>query len=234
MILCLDFGNTRLKYALFDGQIMQDSGIMEDLTFSSIQKVISSQPISLIAICSVIDIPADLMDSLRLNYPIHLIAQEDTHIRFSTYDSSTLGLDRIILAEACLAKFPSQHCLCICLGTCITYNLISASGEFMGGAISPGLVMRATSMSMFTDKLPLISLRPDFSPWGKDTDTNLNAGLMAGALFEIRGFITDAKNRFPNLQVILTGGDAEYFEDHYPVDMNLAWKGLFSMSNKGK
>jgi pantothenate kinase type III len=53
---------------------------------------------------------------------------------------------------------------------------------------------------------------------------------MTGVLFEIKGFINEAKNRFPNLEVILTGGDAEYFKDHYPVDMNLAWNGLISMS----
>jgi len=230
MILCFDFGNTRLKYALFEGLSICDTGIMRDLTYANIQKLIGTQTISLVAICSVIDIPADLMDSLRLNYPVQLIAKEDTRILFSNYDSSTLGLDRIILAEACLTKFPHQPCLCICLGTCITFNLISASGEFMGGAISPGLVMRATSMSTFTDKLPLISLRADFSPWGKDTDTNLISGVMTGVLFEIKGFINEAKNLFPNLEVILTGGDAEYFKDHYPVDMNLAWNGLISMS----
>ncbi|NQW76957.1 MAG: type III pantothenate kinase [Cytophagales bacterium] len=232
MILCFDFGNTRLKYALFDGLGICDTGILEDLTFFSIKKVIGSKPISLIAICSVIDIPEDLIESLRLKYPIHLIAKEDTRILFSNYDSSTLGLDRIILAEACLAKFPHQPCLCICLGTCITFNLISATGEFMGGAISPGLIMRATSMSTFTDKLPLISLRVNFSSWGTDTNSNLNAGVMAGVLFEINGFISDAKNRFPDLQVILTGGDAEYFRDQYPVDMNLAWKGLISMCQR--
>ena len=113
MILCLDFGNTRLKYALFDGLSICGTGIMVDLTFFSIKKVIGSKPISLIAICSVIDIPEDLIQSLRLKYPIHLIAKEDTRILFSNYDSSTLGLDRIILAEACLAKFPHQPCLCI-------------------------------------------------------------------------------------------------------------------------
>lgn len=232
MILCFDFGNTRLKYALFDGANMFDSGFIEQLTFSCIQKVIASKDISLISISSVIDIPEDLIESLHLKYPIHFITKEDTQIRFSNYDSSTLGLDRIMLAEACLVNFPLQNCLCICLGTCITFNLISSTGEFIGGAISSGLFMRATSMSKFTDKLPHISLRPDFSPWGTDTNSNINAGVMAGVLFEINGFISDAKNRFPNLQVILTGGDAEYFRDQYPVDMNLAWNGLISMSNR--
>ena len=158
-----------------------------------------------------------------------MIAKEDAHIRFNQYDPSTLGLDRLMLAEACLAEYPQQNCLCLCLGTCITYNVISASGEFIGGAISPGLQMRTNAMAHFTDKLPLISLQADFIPWGKDTHSSLRAGVMAGAKFEMEGFIKDAKDQFADLQIILTGGDAVYFSDRYPVDQDLAWKGLIRL-----
>lgn len=230
MLLCFDFGNTRLKYALFDGTNIIETGFIEQLTFSCIQKVISSKNIRIISICSVIDIPEELIESLRFKYSIHFINKEDSRVHFSYYDSSTLGLDRIILAEACLVTFPLQNCLCICLGTCITFNLISSTGEFIGGAISPGLSMRAISMFKFTNNLPQISPKSNFTPWGTDTYSNLNAGVMAGILFEINGFIGDAKNRLTDLQIILTGGDAEYFKDHFSVDMNLAWNGLISMS----
>jgi type III pantothenate kinase len=232
MILCFDFGNTRLKFAFFDGKCLSETGFIADLSWPSFEKVLSSTNVSKIAICSVIEIPDEIIESLDKKYSIHFISKEDSKVRFTEYNASTLGLDRIILAEACLAKFPDQNCLCICLGTCITFNLIGSTGEFIGGAISPGLSMRATSMSTFTDKLPHISLMSDFSPWGTDTNSNLNAGVMAGALFELNGFISNAKNRFPDLAIILTGGDAEYFRDQYPVDMNLAWSGLISMSNK--
>lgn len=233
MILCFDFGNTRLKYALIDGPQLCETGFIADLSLASISKVASSHAVSTIAICSVIEIPAEIIESLRQQYPVYLMAKEDATVRFSEYDTSTLGLDRIILAEACLGEFPQQNVLCICLGTCITYNLISSEGEFIGGAISPGLQMRAKAMSEFTDKLPLVSLTPDFSPWGKDTDSNLHAGVMAGALFEIDGFIKDAKTRFPDLQVTLTGGDANYFAERYVVDAQLAWKGVLRMISKG-
>jgi type III pantothenate kinase len=232
MILCFDFGNTRLKYAFFDGSQLRETGFIADVSLASIAEITSNHTISLVAICSVIEIPIAIIDFLKANFQVHLIAKEDAKVRFSAYDATTLGLDRLILAEACLAEFPSQNSLCICLGTCITYNLISSEGEFIGGAISPGLQMRAKAMSEFTDKLPLVSIKPNFSPWGKDTDSNLNAGVMAGTLFEIDGFIKEAESRYPNLKVILTGGDAGYFADLYVVDAELAWKGFLPMIPK--
>ena len=232
MILCFDFGNTRLKYAFFDGSQLREMGFVADVSLASIAEITSTHTISLVAICSVIEIPVAIIDFLEANFQVHLIAKEDATVRFSAYDATTLGLDRIILAEACIAEFPSQNSLCICLGTCITYNLISSKGEFIGGAISPGLQMRAKAMSKFTDKLPLVSIKPDFSPWGKDTDSNLNAGVMAGTLFEIDGFIKEAESLYPNLKVILTGGDAGHFAERYVVDAELAWKGFLSIIPK--
>jgi type III pantothenate kinase len=232
MILCFDFGNTRLKYALIDGSIIQETGFITDMSLASIAEITSTHPISFVAICSVIEIPDAIIDFLKANFHVHLIAKEDASIRFSAYDTSTLGLDRLILAEACLDEFPGQNSLCICLGTCITYNLISSKGEFIGGAISPGLQMRAKAMSNFTDKLPLISLAKDFNPWGTDTIKSLNAGVMTGVLFEIEGFIKDATTRLPDLRVVLTGGDSNFFEDNYLVNTQLAWKGFIRMTPK--
>ena len=232
MILCFDFGNTRLKYAFFNGSRLRETGFLADLSLASIAEIKSTHTISLVAICSVIEIPDAIIDFLKVNFQVHLIAKEDATVRFSEYDATTLGLDRLILAEACLAEFPGQNSLCICLGTCITYNLISSEGEFIGGAISPGLQMRAKAMSKFTDKLPLVSIKPDFSPWGKDTDSNLNAGVMAGTLFEIDGFIKEAESLYPNLKVILTGGDAGHFAERYLVNAELAWKGFLSIIPK--
>jgi type III pantothenate kinase len=232
MILCFDFGNTRLKYALFDGSRLRETGFIADVSLSSIAQITSTPNINLVAICSVIEIPDEINNFLKANFQVHLIAKEDATVRFSAYDASTLGLDRLILAEACIAEFPGQNSLCICLGTCITYNLISSKGEFLGGAISPGLQMRAKSMSHFTDKLPLISLAKDFNPWGKDTISSLNAGVMAGVLFEIEGFIKDATTRLPDLRVVLTGGDSNFFVDNYLVNTQLAWKGFIRMTPK--
>lgn len=229
MILCFDFGNTRLKFAIFDGKDWVKSGFLTDLTFESILNIENPKLIKQLVICSVIAIPTELLAHLEQHYTVRYIRKEDSHLRFTHYDSTTLGLDRIILAEACHHQFPKQNCLCICLGTCITYNLIQSSGEFVGGAISPGLSLRAKSMAQFTDQLPLITPNPPFNVWGKDTPTNLQAGVMAGTLFEIKGFVEEAKIYYPDLQVILTGGDAAFFADYYPIDENLAWKGYISM-----
>lgn len=232
MTLCFDFGNTRLKYAFFDGSKLRETGFIADVSLVNISELTSTHTISFVAICSVIEIPDAIIDFLKANFQVHLIAKEDATVRFSGYDATTLGLDRIILAQACIAEFPGQNSLCICLGTCITYNLISSEGEFVSGAISPGLQMRAKAMAEFTDKLPLVSLKPDFTPCGTDTNSNLNAGVMAGTLFEIDGFIKEAESRFPTLNVILTGGDAGYFAERYLVDAELAWKGFLPIIPK--
>jgi type III pantothenate kinase len=87
-------------------------------------------------------------------------------------------------------------------------------------------------MSEFTDKLPLIDLKPDFTPFGTDTNSNLNAGVISGTLFEINGFIASAKKEFPDLRVILTGGDADYYKDLFEIDPLLAWKGFLRMIPK--
>ncbi len=84
-------------------------------------------------------------------------------------------------------------------------------------------------MAQFTDQLPLITPSPQFNVWGKDTPTNLRSGVMVGTLFEIKGFVEEAKKEHADLQVILTGGDADLFAEHYTVDANLAWKGFLAM-----
>lgn len=233
MILCFDFGNTRLKYALFDGTRLHKMGFISNVTLASIAEITSIHTISLVVICSVIEIPEVIIGFLKANFQVHLIAKEDATVRFSEYDATTLGLDRLILAESCIAEFPGQNALCICLGTCITYNLISSEGEFVGGAISPGLQMRAKAMSEFTDKLPFVELKGEFNPFGKDTLSNLNGGVMAGVNFEIQGFVSAAKEQFPDLHVILTGGDADYFQDQFKIDPQLSLKGFLRMAHRG-
>ena len=65
--------------------------------------------------------------------------------------------------------------------------------------------------------------------FGNNTQTNLIAGVMAGVEFEIKGFVQEAQKRVPNVQVLLTGGDAHHYEHLYPVDPDLVWKGMLSL-----
>jgi type III pantothenate kinase len=217
MKLLLDFGNTRLKYAVYAGQSKIVEGIIPDLTEESIRQIPYFSEVESIQLCSVIDVPAHVMDLLSNKLlPGHFAIQG------KDYDVSTLGKDRILLA---LGAGPNH--LVICLGTCITYNLVDESLAFIGGAISPGLRMRAAAMHEHTAQLPLIEPK-SYVYYGHDTVTNLTAGVMAGIEFEIRGFVQEAQKRIPTLQVVLTGGDAKHFEHLYSVDLDLVWKGMIN------
>src|SRR5699024_11592030 len=68
----------------------------------------------------------------------------------------TLGLDRIALAAAAVTKYPHKNILVIDAGTCVTYDIITADKEYLGGAISAGLNMRFRALNSFTADLPLL------------------------------------------------------------------------------
>ena len=126
----------------------------------------------------------------------------------------TLGLDRIASAVGAWDEFAGKNSLIIDLGTCITYDLITRDGTFRGGAIAPGIMMRAKSMHQFTGKLPLIELKaaePTHFP-GKTTAESMRLGVLQGVFHEISGYIYQLEEEIEDLHVILTGGDTSYFE----------------------
>ncbi|MDB5273001.1 MAG: putative transcriptional acitvator, Baf family [Chitinophagaceae bacterium] len=134
------------------------------------------------------------------------------------YDTpETLGLDRIAAAIGAQTLYPSQDVLVIDAGSCITIDLVTKEQEFAGGIISPGIRMRFKSMHVFTDKLPMIEWNPsDLSvpalP-GLSTRECMRGGVLKGMQFEIEGYVRYYSGQYPDLKVIMTGGDAPYFEN---------------------
>ena len=136
-------------------------------------------------------------------------------LKLDYHTPETLGSDRIAAAVGCYELFPNQNSLLIDFGTCITMDVISKEGEFKGGVIAPGLKMRMHSMSKFTANLPDIS-----NEWesleknllGKSTKECLQSGSYFGIIHEINGLKSQLASEFTSLNVILSGGDAHYFE----------------------
>lgn len=127
----------------------------------------------------------------------------------------TLGVDRIAAAVGAYHLFPNKNCLIIDVGTCMTIDFVDEFGTYQGGIISPGLQMRMKAMSYFTDALPDIS-----SNWqsfeeslpAKSTKGCLYNGAYQGMINEIEGFIFDFQSKFTSINIILVGGDAQFFE----------------------
>jgi type III pantothenate kinase len=122
----------------------------------------------------------------------------------------TLGPDRMALATAAFYHNPKGNTLVIDAGTCITYDLVNDRGEYLGGAISPGLYMRYKALHEYTEKLPLLTPESILDFIGNATETSMHSGVVNGISLEIDGVIQQYKSRFPHLTVILTGGDAQF------------------------
>jgi type III pantothenate kinase len=142
----------------------------------------------------------------------------------------TLGNDRIAAVAAANAQFPGQNCLVIDAGTAITFDLIDSQNVYRGGNISPGLSMRFQALHTFTQKLPLIEQSGETPLLGYSTETAIRSGVIWGVVFEIERYINELKGMYPNLQIMLTGGDSVFLADkiNYPifVDEFLVLKGL--------
>jgi type III pantothenate kinase len=151
------------------------------------------------------------------------------HNKYST--PHTLGLDRLAAVMGARAWGNHGPALAIDLGTCITYDVINAADEYLGGAISPGVSMRFEAMHRQTARLPLATLTKFPPPFiGEDTVSCLQSGVFFGVREELKGMIKAYAHIYPDLKVFICGGDAEYFEsltkDHIFVIPNLVLYGL--------
>ena len=101
----------------------------------------------------------------------------------------TLGVDRIAGRVAAQQNSPDLHCLVIDAGTCITYDFLDRDGNYLGGGISPGLMMRFQAVNTFTAKLPLVNLVEDPPLIGTSTETCIQSGVINGMIEELNGII---------------------------------------------
>lgn len=213
MNLVIDAGNTAVKLAVFE----QDRLLIQevspyDLVLSELEKMFDKYPGITYALLSAVGpweyTPKEwLPPSCKL---VHLNAKMKLPFQLLYDTPETLGKDRIALAAAALYAYPGKNVLVIDAGTCITYDLITAGKDYKGGAISPGLNMRYKAMHEGTNKLPL--LKPEFPQQltGTSTSASMHSGVVLGICFEIQGAIKEYQLLYPDLTVILTGGDAQF------------------------
>lgn len=233
--LCFDFGNTRLKCAVFSGNNINDIFVLENDSDETIRDLINKYQPQKTILSSVIDHNINIERILAENSLFHKLSYQ-TKLPFTTpvAKPETIGADRLALAAAAVHFHPQKNNLVISLGSCITYNFINKYNHFIGGSISPGMEMRFKSLQTFTAKLPLIKPQLDFPLIGYDTKTNILSGVILGMAKEVEGIINAYEEKFSNFNVVLTGGDAPYFARHFKnkifADPDLIYKGLYAIS----
>lgn len=212
--LVLDFGNTLRKVAVFKNfELIEFKSTSGDV-IQIIEELRGLYPEMKSAILSsVVKIDLHLMSYLKINFKfLYFDHQISVPIKNAYETPETLGRDRLAAAVGAFMQFPKENVLVIDAGSSITYELISSEGEYLGGAISLGVQMRARALNHFTDQLPLVKVPLTLSIIGKSTETCLQSGVLNGAVAEMNGMIESFSQIYQPLRIILTGGDAYYFE----------------------
>ena len=233
--LCFDFGNTRKKAAIFIKDVMSEIFYLENDEDKTIEDILEKYRPDNSILSSVIKHNPAVEKILRSHGTFHKLSAA-TKINFTTPvgKPETIGADRLALVAAAVHFYPNKNNLIVGLGSCITYNFVNQSHQFLGGGISPGMDMRFKAMHDFTVLLPLEKETWNFPLIGYDTKTNLQSGVLNGMAAEIQGIIEKYNDKFTNFNVVLTGGNSSYFAGQLKTrifaDHNFLFKGLYALS----
>lgn len=214
MNLTLDIGNTRVKATVFDGGLIAGRFEATDADKALVETIKAAHPdIEAAIVTSTREDAGQTAETLRLHIPrvLTLDAQTKIPIRNLYSTPSTLGSDRLAAAVGANHLFPTTNILIVDFGTAITFDVVSAAGEFLGGNISPGAAMRFRALHEFTSRLPEGRLTYDVSLTAISTRQAVDSGVIVGIVHEIEGYISHLGRKFDGLSVIFTGGDADYF-----------------------
>jgi len=232
--ICLDFGNTRLKCAVFNTEL-EEVVVFDGEVTAQLKALIEKYKPAKSILSSVVNHDPEIETLLAASTRFHKLgASSRLPVTIPVGKPETVGADRLAMIAAATYRFPNQHNLIIGLGSCITYNFVNKLHQFLGGAISPGMEMRFKSMNDYTALLPLIKGESNFPLVGYDTKTNLLCGVVLGMAKEIDGMIDEYSQRYSNFNVLLTGGDMPFFVPHLKnkifADPYLIFKGLYAIS----
>ena len=210
MNLAIDIGNTQIKFGLFVKDELKEVFTQhEGIEFVLANRKIKHAIISKTGVNDEVEyyLKANKIKTVVLSHQLKLPIE----ILYKT--PQTLGADRIAGSVAAKALFADKNVLKIDFGTCVTYDFVNNKQQFMGGAISPGMIMRFKALHNYTAKLPLVDPMQHltYELTGTDTDTSILSGVVNGIKEEVTGIIKEYDTRFGNLQVVATGGDAGFF-----------------------
>jgi type III pantothenate kinase len=237
--LCFDFGNTRMKCAVFTDGNFREEQVLADDSITTVQSLLDRYHPDRSILSSVIDHNPEMERLLDRQTGFHKLGhQSRLPITTPVGKPESIGADRLALVVSAVTLFPGKNNLVIGLGSAITYNYVNKYREFIGGGISPGMEMRFRSLQTFTAKLPLVKADWNFPLAGYDTRTNILSGVILGMAKEVDGMIEAYEEKYDNFNVLLSGGDAVYFTRHLKkkifADPYLIYKGLYAISEFNK
>lgn len=237
MYLIIDIGNTRQKAAVFDKTenlicLEQNDYLSEEILLSLCEK----HAFKACIISSVGEPDQRLMNLLSSKFTTLCFSQDlkfPITLKYGT--AKTLGTDRIACAVGAAKLFPKQNVLTFQAGTCLVADFVNDNEEYLGGSIAPGLNLRFRALHEGTHRLPLIAPENIDFLIGDTTQNSILSGVINGMAAEIEGLSARYSELYPDLKVVLTGGDSSILlnslKNRIFAAQNLVLYGLFEILN---
>ncbi len=225
MLLAIDIGNTNITLGLYEGETLgprwrlatahermpDEYGLQLVGLFN--HAGINTSDVTAIAMASVVPpltgVWAQACKAYLNRDPLIVEAGVKTGVRVRYDDPKQVGADRICDAAAVQQLYGGPACS-VDFGTATTFDAISETGEYLGGAIAPGIGIAAEALYLRTAKLPRVDLARPPAVIGKNTVHSMQSGLLFGYVGLVEGMVSRFRVELgPKMKVIGTGGLAE-------------------------
>jgi type III pantothenate kinase len=225
MLLTIDIGNTNITIGLYNGEMlgprwrlataherMPDEYGLQLLGLLS-HAGFASSDLTGICLASVVPpLTGKIVEACRQylgQAPLVVDTGVKTGVRIRYEDPRAVGADRIVDAAAVQCLYGGPACV-VDFGTATTFDAISAEGDYLGGAITPGISIAAEALFLHTAKLPRVDLQRPPAVIGRNTTHAMQSGLLFGYVSLVEGMVARFRQELgPSMKVIATGGLAE-------------------------
>ena len=221
-LFCIDIGNTNVVMGLYVGEelvahwrIATDHRKMADeygvLLFSLFQRSdLDPACVDGIIMSSVVPPLTSTFEKLCQRYfgrlPLAVGAGVKTGVLIRIDSPDEVGADRVVNAAAAFHRYGGPACV-VDFGTATTFDALSANGDYLGGAIAPGIGIAAEALFQRTAKLPRIDLIRPPAVIGKNTVQAMQSGMLFGYVGLVEGLVARFRAELgPEMKVIATGG----------------------------
>ncbi len=225
MLLAIDIGNTNVVLGVFDGKTLVANwrvGTNTQITPDEYAMIFSDlfnfakldfNRITGVIISTVVPPLLSVMSEMSRKYfhidPVIVTHELKTGITIRSDNPKEVGADRIVNAAAAYKLFGGPIII-VDFGTATTFCAVTKSGEYIGGAICPGIKISAEALFQRASKLPRVELLKPERVIGVDTISAMQSGIIYGYAGLVDGIVERMKKELsPNAKVIATGGLAE-------------------------
>lgn len=221
MLLAIDVGNTNTVLGLFEADRLVDSFRIKtdprstaDEMMLTFRGLLGATPITGVSMCSTVPAVLHEMRAMLAHYyggfpRIIVEPGVKTGVQVLTDNPKEVGADRIVNTLAAHHLYGGP-CVVVDFGTSTNLDVVSATGDFLGGALAPGIQISLDALSARAAQLRKVELVRPRSVIGKNTVEALQSGALYGFAGQVDGLVDRIKGEVPGIvDVVATGGLAE-------------------------